>query len=263
MSTTTVGTSSTTTATQVSSVQVQGDNSFAIYFNQGTTIDGNINLGGTVAMAPSKNSSAAGATLIELDGNLQGDLVLDNTAKPQNVGPQARGIVILGPISPAWTMPASAIPAPAPRTAVVGGTTLGNVGAFVNGGAITVVGTATPSTKGGNPEGGSAVIIANSIAGGFLNNGPATANGSTGSATITGNGATVDGVAYPAMLIDPSQTITATNATIRGPVDPGRGPPCDVDGVDGTTSIQSRLWFHQPRHHPGHGGKHRMSIPPP
>ena len=115
---------------------------------------------------------------MELDGNLQGNLVFDNTATFTNVGNQARGVALLGPITPCVTTPAWATPARASSTAVAGGTTLGNVGTFVNGGAITVVGTthAQHQTKVGNPEGGSALVIGNSIAGGFLNNGPATAN---------------------------------------------------------------------------------------
>jgi hypothetical protein len=251
ISTTTVGTSSTTTATQISSVQVQGDNSFAIYVNQGTTIDGTLNLGGTVAMSPSKNSSAAGATLIELDGNLQGDFVLDNTTHAENVGLQARGIVILGPMSPCVDNPGLSYTCASASTAVIGGTTLGNTGAFVNGGSITVVGTSLPSTKGGNPEGGSAVVIGNSIAGGFLNNGPATANGSTISGTIIANGATVGGVAYPAILIDPSQTITATNAAIRGPIVLGV-ISSSIDAADGVASPTAST--------PGFGFINRGSI---
>jgi hypothetical protein len=233
--TSTVGTTSTTTATQISSVQVQGDNSFAIYFAQGTTLDGALSLGGNIAMSPSKNSSAAGATLIELDGNLQGNFVLDNSTHAENVGLQARGISILGPISPCVDNPGLSYTCASTSTALVGGTTLGNTGAFVNGGSITVVGTALPSTKLINPEGGSALVIANSITGGFLNNGPATANGSTVSGTIIANGATVSGIAYPAVLIDPSQTITATNATIRGPVVLGV-ISSSIDAVDGVAS---------------------------
>jgi hypothetical protein len=246
--TSTVGSTSTTTALQSSTVNVQGDQSYAIFFAQGATIDGNVGMGGIVAMSPSKNSSATSATLMEFDGNLQGDLVFDNTTNAQNIGILARGVAILGPISPCVNNASLGYTCAAASTAIVGGTTLGNVGAFVNGGAITVVGTATPSTKGGNPEGGSAVVIANSITGGFLNNGPATANGSTNTAVITGNGAIVQGIAYPAMLIDPSQSITATNAAIRGPVVLG-AVPFSVDSVDGATTG-----------HPGYGFINRGII---
>ena len=113
----------------------------------------------------------------------------------------------------------------------------------MNGGAITVVGTSVAQhPKGGNPEGGSALVLGNSIAGGFLNNGPATANGSAVTAAITGNGATVSGIAYPALLIDPSQTVTATNATIRGPIVFGV-VPSSVDPVDGATATNAGYGF--------------------
>ena len=240
-SATTVGTS-TTQSVQSSSVSVQGDNSYAVFFAQGTTIDGNMRLGGVMVMSPSKDSRVAGSTLIELDGNLQGNLVLANTFNAQNVGLSARGVAILGPISPCLDNASLSYTCATASTALVGGTTLGNVGAFVNSGQITVVGTAVPSVKGGNPEGGSAVVIANSIAGGFLNNGPATANGTTASAVITANGATVGGIAYPAFLIDPSQSITASNASIRGPVVLG-AVPFSVDSVDGATSTRSGYGF--------------------
>ena len=112
----------------------------------------------------------------------------------------------------------------------------------MNGGAITVVGTALPSTKGGTPEGGSAVVIANGIAGGFLNNGPATANNTTGTAAITGNGATVNGIAFPAVLIDPSESLTVTNSTIRGPIVLG-AIPLSVDSVDGASGTNPGYGF--------------------
>ena len=249
--TSTVGTTSTTTATQISSIQVQGDNSFAIYFGQGTTIDGALSLGGNIAMSPTKNSSAAGATLIELDGNLQGNFVLDNSTHAENVGLQARGIAILGPITPCVDNASLSYTCASTTTALVGGTTLGNTGAFVNGGSITVVGTALPSTKGGNPEGGSALVIGNSIAGGFLNNGPATANGNTVSGTIIANGATVGGIANPAVAIDPSQSITATNATIRGPIVLGV-ISSSIDVADGVASPTAST--------PGFGFINRGSI---
>jgi hypothetical protein len=233
--TSTVGSTTTTSALQSSTIQVQGDSSFAVFFAQGTTLDGNLGLGGTMALSPTKNSSASGATLIEIDGNLQGNLVLDNATRAENVGSLARGIAILGPISPCVNNAGLGYTCASASTSIVGGTILGNTGAFVNGGAITVVGTALPNTKTRNPESGSAVVIANSITGGFLNNGPATANSTTATASIIGNGATAGGVAYPALMIDPSQSITTTNATIRGPISLGV-VSSSIDAADGVAS---------------------------
>ena len=52
-------------------------------------------------------------------------------------------------------------------------------GTFINAGAISLIGTQTFNTRGGNPEAGSAVIIGGSIDGGFLNAGPGTSNNSS------------------------------------------------------------------------------------
>ena len=121
--TSTVGSTSTTSAIESSSINVQGDGSYAIFFNQGTTIDGNFGLGGTVAMTQSKNSSAVASTLIELDGNLQGNLVMDNTTHLQNIGSQARGIAILGPISACLDNASLSYTCGSASTSLIGGTT--------------------------------------------------------------------------------------------------------------------------------------------
>ena len=195
-------------------------------------------------MTASKNSSASGATPMELDGNLQGNLVFDNATSLTNVGNLARGVALLGPISPCVSNAGLGYTCSTSSTAAIGGTALGNVGAFVNGGSITVLGTTNPSTKAKdiNPESGSAIVIANSIAGGFLNNGPATATANIVSATITGNGATSGGVAYPTFLIDPAQSITATNASVLGPVILG-AVPLSIDSVDGASTTNAGYGF--------------------
>ena len=250
-SSSTVGTTTTTSQVEASSIQIQGDSSYGIFMAQGTTVDGNITLGGAIAMQNSKNSTAAGATLIEFDGNIQGNLILNNTTQAQNIGLQTRGLAILGPISACQDNASLSYTCAAASTAVSGGTVLGNTGALINGGTIAVVGTVLPSTKVVNPESGSAVVIANSIAGGFLNNGPATANASTVTASIIGNGATVGGVAFPALLIDPSQSITTLNATIRGPVDFGV-ISSTIDPVDGVANPTAT--------NPGYGMINRGNI---
>jgi hypothetical protein len=238
LSTSVVGTTTSTTTASSSSISVQGDSSYAVYLAQGTTVDGNIGFGGQISMIGSKNSSAIGATLMELDGTIDGNLVFDNTAALENIGNSARGIVLLGSLSPCANNAGLGYTCGSVSTAVTGGTVLGNAGSFVNGGSITVVGTTTPSSKGGNVEGGSAIVIGGSLAGGFLNNGPATAASNVLTASITSNGATVGGIAYPALLIDPSQTVTATNATITGPIVFG-AVPFSVDDVDGSTATNA------------------------
>ena len=92
------------------------------------------------------------------------------------MGNQARGIVITGPITPCVNNAAAGY------TCANDGTAAASSGAFANFGTISVVGTTFPNRKGGNIESGSAMVIANSIAGGFFNAGPSTSNGTTASA---------------------------------------------------------------------------------
>lgn len=71
---------------------------------------------------------------------------------------------------------------------------------------------------------------------GFFNAGPSTSNGTTPNATITGNGDIVSGstgsVFAPTVLIDPSQTVSSLNPTVRGPAI--FGPVgTQIDSVDG------------------------------
>ena len=113
---------------------------------------------------------------------------------------------------------------------------LASSGAFANFGSITAIGTTFPNRKGGNFEGGTAVTIANSVAGGFFNAGPSTSNGTTPTASISGNGdiaQTSSGTVFsPTVLIDPSQSVTVSQGIVRGPAI--LGPVLtSIDSVDG------------------------------
>ena len=250
-----VGTTTTTTTIQSSSLTVQGDSSFAFYLLNGTTVDGNITFGSTVSLLPTTipttktAPTTSGASAIELDGNIQGNVVFEQTAAVTDVGLGALGVRILGQISPCQNN-ASVGYTCGSASVIAGGTTLGNAGAFVNAGAISSTGTTIINAKGGNVEGGSALIIGASIAGGFLNAGPATANATAPTATITGNGATVSNVANPAVLIDPSATLTTVTSTITAPIVFGV-VPSTVDGADGIYQRHHRIRLHQsrPDHH--------------
>ncbi len=76
----------------------------------------------------------------------------------------------------------------------------------------------SPIASGGNFESGSAMVIANSVAGGFFNAGPSTCNGTIATATISGNGdigATSSGTVFSPVFADRSVPI--------GDGDPGHG----------------------------------------
>ncbi len=232
-------TATATTTIQSSSLTVQGDNSYGVYMLNGTTVDGNITFGSTVSLQPTNipttKSTAAntptGATTIELDGTIQGNLVFEQTANITNVGKASIGVRLLGTISPCVNN-ASINYTCGTASTLAGGAPLGNTGAFVNAGNISSTGTTIINAKGGNVEGGSALIIGGSIAGGFVNNGPATANSAAPAASITGNGATVSNQPAPSVLIDPSATLTSSTSVIAGPIVFGQ-VASSVDGADG------------------------------
>ena len=220
---TTVGTTTNSGSTFI----VQGDNGYIFALAQDTTVGGNILLGGTMSLIPAKNSQQSGATAIEIDGTVNGNVVVPAGSTLSVEGSQSRGIAILGTIN-----------ACAPGAGA--GCTVGNdFGNFTNSGSINVTGTTTPNSKGNNIESGSAVTIANSIAGGFLNNGPSTSNGATVSASIIGNGDVSSTIFSPAVLIDPSRSITSTNGSVLGPVIIGPVNPKN-DSVDPGYAVINR-----------------------
>ncbi|HEX4105741.1 MAG TPA: autotransporter outer membrane beta-barrel domain-containing protein [Rhizomicrobium sp.] len=230
--TTTAGSAATTVTG--SSVQVEGDESNAFTLVQGTTIDGDVVMAGSLGVTRSLNSTAAGDTAVDLEGNLQGNLLIAQGAAVTAIGNQARGFVILGPISPCQDN------ASLSYTCANSGTALASTGGFYNFGGISVVGVQVPNHRLQDDfESGSAVVIADSVAGGFLNAGPSTGNTTILTATISGNGdiaATSSGSVFsPVLLIDPSQSVTTTQPVVRGPA--LFGPvPVSVDSVDGSAT---------------------------
>ncbi len=226
--TTTAG--SAVTSVSGSSVSVVGDGSNVFTLQQGTTIDGDVLLAGSMSETVSNKSTTQGNTAFDIEGNLNGNFVIGQLATVSSVGNQARGILILGPMAPC------ANNAGVGYTCANSGTANASTGAFANFGTISVVGTTFPNRKGGNFESGSAVVIGNSVAGGFFNAGPSTSNSTTPNATISGNGDIFSGtsgtVFSPTLLIDPSQSITITQSTVRGPA--LFGPvQTSTDSVDG------------------------------
>jgi Autotransporter beta-domain len=213
-----------------SSVTVTGDSSNIVTLVQGTTVDGDVTMAGTMTLRPSDKSTSSGNTAIDLEGNLNGNFVIGQLASIASIGNQARGIMILGPIAPCADNSSLSY------TCANSGTANASTGVFANYGAISVVGTTLPNRKGGNFESGSAVVIANSIAGGFFNAGPSTSNGSTAIAAISGNGDTAStssgSVFSPVILIDPSLSVTSIQTTVRGPALIGPVGTA-VDSVDG------------------------------
>jgi hypothetical protein len=209
-----------------SSVAVQGDTSSAFYLANDTKMDGNVLFGGSMTMNPASGSQGSGSTLVTFDGKLNGNVLIDGTGTLSNLGSGARGVQILGGIGSCASDSANFPGGFACATA--------SEGSFVNQGIIQVVGTQFASARETNPESGSAVIIASSIAGGFVNAGPATANASIAAASITSNGL----AAAPTLLIDPSRALIPGTGTPRGSI--VIGPVTNADATDAGYSFINR-----------------------
>ena len=222
--TSTAGSSSSITG---SSVSVVGDGSNIFTLQQGTTVDGDVVLAGSMTETASDKSTSRGNTAIDIEGNLNGNFSIGQSSTLISIGNQARAIFITGPIKPCVANSSVGYTCANPSI---------TTGAFANFGSISAVGTTFPNQKGGNFESGTTVTIANSVDGGFFNAGPSTSNGTTPAASISGNGdiaQTSSGTVFsPTLLIDPSQSVTVSQATVRGPAIFGPVQAA-IDSVDG------------------------------
>ena len=215
------------TASQASSLVVQGDNSAGILLLQGTKITSNILLGGGgIAQSASTNSTAADSIIVDLDGTLNGNLFIQSPIS--GVGPGIIGIQTLGGIHSC----ASDTAAPSGFTCPTS-----SGGTLVNASTISLSGTSIFNAH-GNPEAGSALIIGGSIDGGFLNAGPGTSSNIT-PGVIRSSGLVASGVSQPVVLIDPTRSITGSLTAPRGPVVLGR-VTSDVEPVDPGYSFINR-----------------------
>ena len=177
----------TITFDSLSNVKVAGDQSIGILQDSGFVLNGDMVLGGTLAMTPTApNGTASSALLIAgLNGTINGNVLVSSGASYTAIGNTASGIDIAGQILPGAS----------------------DIGTFENSGSIAVAGVATRSATAANAESGSALIIGNNIAGGVLNNGPTFSTDTIASALISANGVTT-----PVLLIAPSPL--AANITL-------------------------------------------------
>jgi hypothetical protein len=228
-----ITTTGTATTTQASSISIQGDSSAALALDEGTKVTSNIVLAGSgITQAGSTNSTATGAIGVFLSGTVYGNVL--NLAPITSVGAGIIGFETLGGIHAC-----SADPGVAGGTAPSGFSCPSvSGGSLVNAANIQVVGTATPSSRGGNAESGSALIVGGSIDGGFLNNGPSTSSNVT-AAVISSAGIIASTQTTPTVLIDPNQSITGNNVAPRGAIILGPVTP-DIDSADAGYSFINR-----------------------
>jgi Autotransporter beta-domain len=211
-----------------SAVIVQGDGSAAFLLLQGTKVTSNILLGGGgIVQNASVNSTASNSIMVDLDGTLNGNLII--TSGLSGVGAGLIGVQTLGGIHSC-----------ASDTGIPSGFTCpaSSGGSFANAGTISLIGTNIFNSRGGNPEAGSAVIIGGNVDGGFINTGPGTSN-NLSQAVISSSGLIASGVSQPVLLIDPTKSITGTLTAPRGPVI--LGPvTADIDSIDPGYSFINR-----------------------
>jgi hypothetical protein len=217
-----------TAVTQQSSIIVQGDASAAFILLQNTKVTSNILLGGGgVIQNATLNSTASNSIMVDLDGTLNGNLVLQSGLS--GVGGGMVGVEVLGGIHSC----ASDTGRPSGFTCPTS-----SGGTFINAGAISLIGTQNFNTRGNNPESGSAVIIGSSIDGGFISTGPGTSS-NLGKSLISSSGVILAGVTNPTVLIDPTASITGGLTAPRGPVI--LGPvTADIDIINPGYSFISR-----------------------
>ena len=131
-----------TTAAQASALIVQGDDSAAFELVQGTKITSNVLLGGGgIVQDSSVNSTASNSVIVDLNGTLNGNFYVQSALS--GVGAAMTGIQTLGGIHSC----ASDTGAPSGFTCPIS-----SGGSFVNAGSISLIGTSTPNSRGGNPE---------------------------------------------------------------------------------------------------------------
>ncbi len=166
-----------------STMSVTGDSSYGIQMVSGVVMNGNIAIDGSIAMNPTtaSSTSSGNVTAVYLAGTLNGDFSVASTGAISSIGAGAQGVVLAGD---------------GPLT-----------GSFTNNGSIQTLGVSsttvtTTSSATNNPEAGSAVVIGNSITGGFYNAGPSSTGSTVARATIAtaGNG--------PAISISPINATT-------------------------------------------------------
>jgi hypothetical protein len=205
-------TSSSTSSTQSSSIVVKGDTSIGFELASGTTVTSNILFGGGgIVQNASTTGASAGGTIIDLEGVVNGNVQINSALS--GVGGGLTGLKIGGGINSC----ASDISAPSGFTCPTS-----SAGALVVSGSISLAGIATASSKGNNPEAGTAVAIGASIDGGFLIYGPGTSSSVT-SSTLSSSGITSSSSTTPTLYIAPSSgpVVLGPVAAVLDTINPG------------------------------------------
>ncbi len=173
-----------------SAVTIVGDQSVALKSDATAILNGDWLLAGAVTVQPSSDneSSSSQVVLANLQGITNGNILIGTSSTMTAIGNGAVGFLLGGALQHCTVASCA------------------EIGTFANSGTIAVAGVATRSSNKGNANSGSAVIVQNGLAGGFVNNGPLSASDGTVAATIQGNGSTQ---ATATILFTPGATLSA------------------------------------------------------
>lgn len=166
-----------------STARVQGDSSIGLEIAQGATLNGNVTILGTLVAQSTSASSTTASNVVAMNilGDIFGDIDIQEGGLVEATGQGAEGLLISGHV----------------------------MGSFTNGGSLLAIGTLIPATTGGNPEAGSALVIAGSIDGGILNAGPSAGDPGANQATLS-----MQGTGRAAVWIGPGVLGSTTNGTM-------------------------------------------------
>ncbi|MBS0274995.1 MAG: autotransporter domain-containing protein [Proteobacteria bacterium] len=173
-------------------IKVQGDGSDGIRLATGSTLAGDIIIGGTIGMTPTNvnaTTSTSAVTGIELDGTTNGSLIVGATGAVSSIGAGGQGVLVLGQFN----------------------------GAIENFGSIQAAGVQTATQTKGNPVPGSAFIVSNNVTGGIYNAGPLSASDTTQTAVLNSTSSSATVLITPGVL----NSSAALPVTIGGFADPG------------------------------------------
>ncbi len=171
---------------------IQGDGSSAVSTISTATLNGNMEIGGTITMTPTtaNETTSTGISAINLAGPINGNVTIDSGSTIVAYGEGSQGFVSTGPISGSFT----------------------NFGTLATSGFQSTTNSSTgveaAPTGTSDPAAGSAVAIGGSILGGFLNAGPDGTGSAITAATISMNGGL--GAGSPAVLITPALQASPT-----------------------------------------------------
>ncbi len=170
-----------------STLKIEGTDSYGIQSQSGTTLVGDIDIAGTLAMTPTSTTgtSATNNYAINLAGTLAGNLIVEPGGTVVSTGAGAVGILTTGVVN----------------------------GAIVNFGSIEAIGTSTPTSSSDNvdPEAAAAFGVGASVTGGIYNAGPTGASGDT-----TARASIIEEGTSPALIISAPPAGTAIGYTTIG-----------------------------------------------